>query len=111
MTQVTDQLLREITDRIVEEVNPLQIVLFGSHARGDADPESDLDLLVVQDGPFGPQHSRRAAMVKLWRLLRNIPIPKDFLVYTAEELEKWGGDRNHIISRALREGKVLYERH
>lgn len=111
MLQLTDELLREMTDAIVREIKPRQIILFGSHARGDARPDSDLDFLVVEDGPFDAQRSRRAAMTRLSELLFDYFIPMDFLVFTPEEIEKWKGTRNHVIAHALKEGKVLYEYH
>ena len=111
MVQVTDQLLQDISDKIVAAVHPKMIILFGSYARGTAGPDSDLDFIVVEDGPFGPERSRRAEMVKLWRLLRDIRVPKDFLVFTPEEIEKWRDSPNHVVAHALREGRVMYERH
>lgn len=111
MLHVTDELLKEMTDIIVKEVDPRTVILFGSHARGEANPDSDLDFLVVEDGPFGPDRSRRAEMVRLLRSVRAFRIATDFLVYTPEEIEKWRSSRNHVVSHALREGKVLYERH
>jgi predicted nucleotidyltransferase len=111
MLQLTDELLREMTDVIVREIKPRQIILFGSHARGDARPDSDLDFLVVEDGPFDVQRSRRAAMTRLWELLFDYFIPMDFLVFTPEEIEKWKDSKNHVIAHAVREGRVLYECH
>lgn len=111
MVSVTDQLLQDISDKIVAAVQPKMVILFGSYARGTAGPDSDLDFIVVEDGPFGPERSRRAEMVKLWRLLRDVRVPKDFLVFTPEEMEKWRDSPNHIVAHALREGRVMYERH
>lgn len=111
MIEVTDELLQQVTAQIVEAVKPRQIILFGSHARGEARGDSDLDLLVVEDQPFGFNRSRRQEMVKLWRLLRDIPIAKDFLVFTPGEIEELRNDRNHILYRVLREGRVLYDKH
>ena len=109
MLQVTDELLDEITDLIVREVKPRKIILFGSHARGTARPDSDLDFLVVEDGPFNAQRSRRAEMTRLWNILFDYMVPIDFLVFTPEEIKKWGSSRNHVIAHALKEGRVLYE--
>lgn len=111
MIAVTESLLKEMAEKIVAAVNPRMIILFGSHARGTAGPDSDLDFIVVEDGPFGPERSRRAEMVKLWRLLRDVRVAKDFLVFTPEEVEKWRDAPNHVVSHALNEGRVLYERH
>lgn len=85
MVSVTDALLKDISEKIVATVHPRMIILFGSHARGTARPDSDLDFIVVEDGPFGPERSRRAETVKLWRLLRDVRVAKDFLVFTPEE--------------------------
>lgn len=108
--QVTDDLLKEMTDAIVRELNPRKVVLFGSHARGTARPDSDLDFLIVEDGPFNAQRSRRAEMTRLWKLLRKYAVAKDFLVYAPEEISKWEGVQSHVICHAMREGRVLYER-
>jgi uncharacterized protein len=111
MLQVTDELLKEMTDTIVREVKPRQIILFGSHARGDARPDSDLDFLVVEDGPFDANRSRRAEMTRLWELFFDYFIPMDFLIFTPEEMEKWKEAKNHVVAHALKEGRVLYESH
>ena len=110
MTPVTETLLQEMTDVIVEAVNPQRIILFGSHARGQAGPDSDLDLLVVEDHPFGPDRSRRQEMARIRKALSSFRIPKDILVYSADEVEKWRNSLNHVVSHSLREGKLLYER-
>ncbi len=109
MLQVTDELLKEMTDTIVREVKPRQVILFGSHARGDARPDSDLDFLIVEDGPFDAIRSRRAEMTRLWELLFDYFIPIDFLVFTPEEMDKWKDAKNHVIAHVIKEGKVLYE--
>ena len=107
---ITDDVLYEMTDIIVRDVHPRKVVLFGSHARGTAHPDSDLDFLVVEDGPFNAERSRRAEMTRLWKLLGNYFIAKDFLVYSPEEVAKWEGVKTHVVCHALKEGKVLYER-
>jgi UTP:GlnB (protein PII) uridylyltransferase len=91
-------------------VSPRKIILFGSYARGHEGTGSDLDLLVIQDTPFIPEGNRRKEMGMLWRLLADIKIPKDILIYTSQEAARWSGSLNHIVATALREGVVLYER-
>jgi len=108
--EALEKMVQEMTDIIVEATSPRKVVLFGSHARGSAGPGSDVDLLVIEDDPFGPGRSRRREMARLSRLLARFPVPQDVLVYTAEETEHWASTRNHVVARALREGKVLYER-
>ncbi len=111
MLQVTDKLIKEMTDRIVREVSPRKVILFGSHARRDARPDSDLDFLIIEDGPFNAQRSRRAEMTLIWKVLFDCPIPMDFLIFTPEEIEKWKTSQNHVIAQAMIDGKVLYESH
>lgn len=109
MTQVTEDVLERMVETIVEAVQPEAVVLFGSHARSDAGPYSDVDLLIVESRPFGKGRSRRKEMARLWRLLASFPVPKDILVYSKEEVEQWRDSLNHVLGRAMREGRVLYE--
>lgn len=111
MLQVTEELLKEMTDLIVREIKPRKIILFGSYARGTARADSDLDFLVVEDGPFNAQRSRRAEMTRLWDIMFDYFIPIDFLVFTPQEIEQWKDTKNHVIAHALREGRMLYESH
>ena len=110
MTPVTDELLDRMVRAIVEEVDPEQVILFGSRARGDAREASDVDLVVVESQPFGKTRSRRLEAVRLWRALSSFVVPKDILVYSREEVALWRDSLNHVLARVLREGKVLYER-
>ena len=110
MVAVTEEVLQEMVHAIVREVNPERIYLFGSHARGEAGRHSDVDLLVVEREPFGPQRSRWPELVRLLNLSARLRIPTDFLVYSRDEVEQWQDCRNHIIAEALAEGRLLYER-
>jgi uncharacterized protein len=110
MIDVTEEILSDMVQAIVREVDPERIYLFGSRARGDARADSDMDLLIVESGPFSPDHSRWQEIKRVRRALSPFRIPKDILVYTADEVTKWQYTVNHIIARALREGKLLYER-
>lgn len=103
-------LISQMTRRIVETVSPEQIILFGSYANGKATPDSDIDFMVIESAPFGKGRSRRKEMARLWMALRDFAYPKDILVYSSDEWERWQGAQNHIIARASREGRVLYER-
>jgi predicted nucleotidyltransferase len=110
MIDVTEEVLSATVEAIVREVNPERIYLFGSHGRGNARADSDIDLLIVESGPFGPDHSRWQEIKRIRRALSPFRIPKDILVYTVDEMTKWQYTINHIIARALRERKLLYER-
>ena len=110
MTLLTDVLLQEIVDAIVDEVDPDQVVLFGSWARGDAHESSDVDLLVLEPEPFGNGRSRHEEEVRLYRALSRFHVSKDILVYSHDDVEYWRDSLNHVLARALREGRVVYER-
>ena len=110
MTQVDRALLERMVQAIVDEVDPEQVILFGSRARGDAGPGSDVDLIVVESGPFGESRDRDVEEARLWRALASFHVPKDILVYSRDEVEYWRDSLNHVLARALREGSTLYER-
>ncbi|MYF07224.1 MAG: nucleotidyltransferase domain-containing protein [Rhodospirillaceae bacterium] len=110
MAQVDEALLQRMTAAIVDEADPERVILFGSRARGDAGPDSDVDLIVIEAEPFGPGRDRRAEAVRLWRALSGFRVPKDILVYSRDEVDYWRDSLNHVLARALREGTVLYER-
>ncbi len=107
---VTESLLIRMVKAIVDEVDPDQVILFGSRARGDAREHSDIDLIVVESESFGPDRSRRRETVRLYRALAAFQVPTDILVYSREDVSYWRDSLNHVLARALREGKVLYER-
>ncbi|MFH0980605.1 MAG: nucleotidyltransferase domain-containing protein [Planctomycetota bacterium] len=98
--------IQNMVDQIVAAVRPLRVVLFGSHARGEAQPGSDVDLLVIQETDL-PRPKRS---VPLYSLLRAYPCSKDILVYTPREVEADRGLPHSLVMTAIREGKVLYEK-
>ena len=110
MSNVTDEILQEMVEVIVEAIDPEQIILFGSRATGKAGPDSDMDLLIVDSKQFNENRSRRKELGNLWRSLARFRIPLDLLLYTVDEFEKWHHSNYHIIGSAVSEGKVIYER-
>lgn len=112
MTEITlsneGLLLCQVVRTIVSEVAPETIILFGSRARGDARPDSDVDLLIVETEPFSPQRSRRKEAARLYMALRSLGVSKDILLYSREEFDHWKNSLNHVVGRAYREGRVLY---
>ncbi len=110
MPQISDAVLDQIVRKIVEEVDPEQVILFGSRARGDARAGSDVDLVAVESEPFDHQRSRRLQTARLHRSLAGFGVAKDLLLYSRDEVAYWRDSLNHVLARALREGRVLYER-
>jgi predicted nucleotidyltransferase len=95
-----------MVDRIVQRFQPDRVILFGSHARGDAGPDSDVDLLVVM--PVRGSVRRRRIEVRV--ALRGSGAPKDILVSKPDEFERLKGIIGTIENVAACEGEVLYER-
>jgi len=98
-----EELLNRVVQRIVEKAQPERIILFGSAARGEAGPDSDVDLLVVKRDV----HRRRLAM-DLYEELADLGVAVDIVVATPEDLERYGRSPALILEPALREGKVVY---
>jgi predicted nucleotidyltransferase len=103
-TLPTPQTIEELVHRIVEVVHPQRIILFGSAARGDIRPDSDIDVLVVM--PEGA-HRRRTAQ-ELHERLFGFPLPVDILVATPVDLEKHQDNLGLIYHKILREGREIY---
>lgn len=95
--------LQEIIRRIVQVAQPEKIILFGSAARGEMGPNSDVDLLVVKAGA----HRRKLAMA-IYRSLRGVGWATDVIVVTPEDIERYGNCPALIIEPALREGRIVY---
>lgn len=105
-TSSVSTVIRRMVKRIVERFDPDQIILFGSHARGKAGPDSDVDLLVVM--PVNGSKRRKRVDIRL--ALHDFPVAKDILLSTPGEFRL----RKHIVGTveypAHHEGKVLYGR-
>lgn len=108
---VTDEVIAEMVERIVQEVQPEQVYLFGSRARGEAREDSDVDLLVVEREPFGEGRSRLREIDRISDVLYSFRIPTDILLYSTAEYATWKSSINHVIGRCEKEGRLLYERH
>ena len=105
-TPTLPECLPEMVERIVRRVDPLRIILFGSWARGDARPDSDVDLLVI----LPRVENKRRIAVEILRALNGVPVSKDVIVTTPEEIAARGDIVGLVLRPALREGKVIYER-
>jgi uncharacterized protein len=96
-------LYREVVRRIVEVDAPQRVIIFGSRARGEHRPDSDLDILVIKESS-APRWARAG---RRYRALATLPLEVDVLVYTPQEVEEWRGVDQAFVTTALREGIVL----
>ncbi len=104
--EVMDSWVPVMVSIIVDRFHPLRIILFGSLARGTAGRDSDVDLLVV----LPKVDDKRSAAIEMRRALSRIPVPKDIVVTTPEEIARRGDLIGSVLRPALREGRVVYER-
>ena len=105
-TRRTPRVIRRMVDRIVERFHPEKVILFGSHARGEANADSDVDLLVVM--PVRGSVRRKRVQVRM--ALREPEVSKDILISRPDEFERYRGVVGTVEQVAASEGKVLYER-
>ena len=101
-----ESVLKQMVDKIRINFDPEKIILFGSHARGLADSDSDIDLMIVLETSM-PPHKRA---VPIRRILTGPGIPKDIIVKTPEEFKRFRNIAGSIVCSAARQGRILYER-
>ena len=98
-----EDLIEEVGRRLTAAAPEADIILFGSRAHGEARPDSDLDLLVIE-----PDFSRRGEEYgRLRKELRGLGVAVDLVIYRRREAEEWGGVPGSFLHRALGEGRVL----
>lgn len=101
---VSQQQIDQAVHMLAQAVHPAKIILFGSYARGEARPDSDVDFLVVEPAVS----NRRSEMARLRNILRPLRIPVDIIVASETELHEWSHLPGHILYWALKEGKALH---
>ncbi|HEV8080454.1 MAG TPA: nucleotidyltransferase domain-containing protein [Chitinophagaceae bacterium] len=105
---ITNKEIQNLTDTIVEAIQPEKILMFGSYASGIANENSDLDLLVIVKHSDLPKRKRSIALYNL--IGSKFSFPKDILVRTQSEIDEWKNVRQAFITSIKNESKVLYER-
>ena len=105
MSAEMEILVKEMTRRLVAELQPSQIFLFGSHAWGQPNEDSDVDLFVIV--PDGDQ-SRMERELRARRCLRDLHVSKDVLVQTQTEVDHASRVYASLESEILERGKRLY---
>lgn len=100
---VDDELIGVAAARLRAAAPDARVFLFGSYARGDAGPRSDLDFLVIEKTVDDPG----AESVRLRRSLRGLGVFADIIVISEREAEDWRDVRGSLVHAALSEGRVL----
>jgi len=101
--KVDQETLDEIIQRIVEVAKPEKIIIFGSAARGEMGPNSDVDLMVIKSGA-----NRLDLAGKIYMNMFGVGEAIDIIVVTPEDIEKYRDCQALVIAPALRDGKVVY---
>jgi predicted nucleotidyltransferase len=103
---IDEQEIKRVATSLGKAADALQVILFGSHARGEAGENSDVDLMIIAESDL-PRFKRSR---ELYKQLRPYPFGMDLVVYTPQEIER--GKKSHVsfVSAVLREGKTLYVR-
>jgi uncharacterized protein len=100
---LSPQVLDQLVGLLVQAAHPRKIILFGSYARGQQTPDSDLDVIVILD----KVGNRLDEMVRLRRALAPIKMPMDVLVYSEDDIRERGNWLGTALHEALQEGWVL----
>lgn len=102
---INDEIVQQMTQRIVAHFSPQKVIVFGSWAKGQTNPDSDLDFLVVMP----VLDSKRDLQVSIRRDLKNFDVPKDIIVVSPEELRQKNSLNGYIYQTAVSEGRVTYQ--
>ena len=103
---VKQSAIEEVARTIAERFSPEKIILFGSQARGDSDPASDIDLLVL----FADLEESRRRTAAMYLAVRKFLLPVEIVVSSVRRFERYKNVVNTVFWPAAREGRVLYER-
>jgi uncharacterized protein len=101
-----EAIIDEAGRRLAAAAPGAKVILFGSRSRGEARPDSDLDLLVIEPGEVV---NRRAETSRLRRELRELRVALDVIVVSSKQADEWGDLKGSVLNDALREGRVLVQ--
>lgn len=101
---LSKEIKKEITLKILEAVNPIKIILFGSYANGQAKMDSDIDILVIEKKIKSKIEEKR----KIRNSLKNIKYPKDILVVSEEEYIFYSSKFGSIFKEINEKGEILW---
>lgn len=107
MNPITDQVIQEVTRRIVEELNPEEIILFGSYAWGTPHKYSDIDLCVIVPDDI-PEFNRIEWGVRALNALNDLMVDVDVMVKTRSDVETFKTVKASLTRKIIEEGKLLY---
>jgi uncharacterized protein len=106
MQRSPQELIEEVTRRLAAAAPGARVILFGSRARGEERPNSDLDLLVIKGEEV---KNPRAESARLRRELRGLGVGLDLVVIDSGYAEEWEHVEGSLVGEALSEGRVLVE--
>jgi predicted nucleotidyltransferase len=106
INRLSPEVLHEMTRRLVAALCPTQIILFGSHAWGSPDEDSDVDLFVIVPESDQPPHERA---IRARHALRGLNVPKDVIVRTVAEVDRARRVRASLESEILERGIVVHD--
>jgi predicted nucleotidyltransferase len=104
-TNIDNDLIKQIVEKLVQSAHPTKIILFGSCARNEMKEGSDIDLLVIEQN----YENKGKEMVRLRNAIGNIGLAVDLLVYSQQEINDWGHLPGTALYAGLKEGKTIYE--
>jgi predicted nucleotidyltransferase len=107
MNEITDQIIQEVTRRIVKELDPEEIVLFGSYAWGQPHQDSDLDLcVIVADDIVG--FNRIEWGVRALNAIDDLMVDVDVMVKTRSDVDMFKTVKASLTRKIVEEGRQLY---
>ncbi len=102
--RIPQEAIDEVVRQIAEKFRPQKIIIFGSYARGNPRPESDVDILVVMATEL--KESQQSLLI---RHHLNLFFGLDLILYTPKHLEERIAMGDYFVQDVLKEGKVVYE--